>query len=82
MSLYKSKAVYATNERQYLATGGEAQAPKGGWLKVEREDWHMDVDLRELYRSVVTKLELSNKPQLLVSKLVFVPTLPMVMNHE
>jgi len=30
LSLYKPKAVYSTSERQYTATGGEVQVPRGG----------------------------------------------------
>ena len=79
MPLYKPKVVYAASERQYTAVGGDAQEPRGDiceWRKVERGGWYTDcwaeTVLRELYRSVVTKRELSNTAKLLVFKSVFV----------
>ena len=71
----KPKAVYAANEQQCTARGGEVQVPWGGtyeWRKAKRKD---NTVLHELYRSVVTKWELSNTTKLSLFKLVFVPIL-------
>jgi len=83
MSLYKPKVVYAASERQYTAAGGEVQVPRGGiyeWRKAEPQDMDTRIGkanafLRDLYRSVAPKRELSNTAKLSVFKSVFVPIL-------
>jgi len=84
MSLYKLKAVYIASERQYTATGAEVQAPWGGTAftsygrrteKIDTRIAEAIAGLREFYRSVVTKRELSNTAKLSVFKSVFVPIL-------
>jgi len=42
MSLYQPKAVHAANERQYTATGGEFQVPKGGVHERHKRCWYTD----------------------------------------
>ena len=73
MSLHKPKAVYAASERQYTAAGGEIQVPRvvftsdGRWgEEVDTRIAEVNAVLRELYRSVVTKRELSNTAKLSV----------------
>jgi len=81
--LYKRKAVYAASERQYTAASGYVQVPRGSifeWRKAERHEIDTRVGkantvLRELYRSVATKRELSNTATLSVFKSIFVPIL-------
>jgi len=76
MTLHKPKAVYAASERQYTAAGEEVQAPRSGICE-EIDTWigKANAVLRELYRCVVTKRELSNTIKLSVFKSVFVPIL-------
>jgi len=71
MSLYKPKAVYAASERHYTAASGEVHGPRGSSLLDGR--WSEEIDTRigkanavlpELYRSVVTKRELSSTAKL------------------
>jgi len=73
--------VYAASERQYTAAGREVQAPRSG-IFASGGRWNEEIDtrignanavLRELYRSVITKRELSNTTKLSVFKSVFVP---------
>jgi len=69
--------------RQYTAAGGDVQVPKGGiyvWRKAERLEidtriGKVNAVLRELYRSVGTRRELSNTKKLSVFKSIFVPIL-------
>jgi len=86
MSLYKPKAVYAASacgKQHYTAAGGDVQVPRGGiyvWRKAEPQEIDTRIGeanevLRELYRSVVTKRELSNTVKLSVFKSIFVPIL-------
>ena len=83
MSLYKPKAVHAASERQYTAVGGDVQVPSGGiyeWRKAERQEIDTTIGkasavLREFYRSVGTKRELSNTAKLLVFESILVPIL-------
>jgi len=80
-SVYKPKAVFSASERQYTAAGGDVQVPRGGiyvWRKARKIDTRIgkaNAVLRELYRSVVTKGELSNAAKLSVFKSIFVPIL-------
>jgi len=83
LSLCKPKVVYTTSERQYTSAGGNVQVPRGG-IYVCRKAEPQEIDtrigktnavLRELYRSVATKRELSNTAKLSVFKLIFVPIL-------
>ena len=76
--------MYAASEQQYTAAGKEIQVPKGGIYVTSDGRWSEEVDtrigkanavLRELYRSVVTKRELSNTAELSVFKSVYVPIL-------
>ena len=84
MFLYKSNAVHAVCERQYTAADGEVQLSRGGSLLTSDGRQSEDIDtrigkantvLRELYRSVVTKRELSNTANLSVIESFFVPIL-------
>ena len=69
--------------RQYNAAGGNVQVPKGEiyvWRKAERQEIDTRIGkanavLRELYRSVRTRRELSNTAKLSVFKSIFVPIL-------
>ena len=80
MSLQKPKAMYTANKQQYTAAGGEVQVLQGGiyeWGKQEQkiDTWigKANAVLREFYRSMVTKRELSNTAKSPVLKPVFVP---------
>jgi len=84
MILYKPKAVFPASEWPYTTAGGEVQAPIGVVFASDGR-WSEEIDtrigkanavLRELYRSVGTKQDLSNTTKLSVFKLVFVPILP------
>jgi len=63
-SLQKPKAVYSVIEQQYTAAGQEVQVPRGGiheWRKeIDTRIGKENIVLREPYRCVVTKRELSN----------------------
>jgi len=70
----QTKAMYAASEQQYTAAGGDVQVPTGCylpcvWRKAERQEIDTRIGkanavLRELYRSVATKRELSNTAKL------------------
>ena len=85
MYFYKPKAVYAASERQYTAAVGEVYVVYLGlvaYLRVNRWSEVSDTRigetnavLRELYRSVATKRELSNTSKLSVLISIFVPIL-------
>ena len=87
MSLCKPKAVYAASERQYTAAS-EVHGPRGSSPLDGR--WSEEIDtgvgkaypvLRKLYRSVITKRELSNAAKMVINRSLF-RSLPMVMNLE
>ena len=88
MSLYKPKAMYVVSEQHYTAAGGDVQLRRGGiyvWRTVEPQEIDTRIGkanaiLRELYRSVLTKRELSNTAKLSVSNQSLFRSLPMVMN--
>jgi len=79
MSLYKPNAVYAARERNTLQQVekfkciGVVFASDGRWSE-EADGWIAKANavLRELYRSVVTKREVSHTAKLSVFKSVFV----------
>jgi len=89
MSLYKPKAVYAANERQYTAAGGEVQVPRGGFTSDGRRSArrliHGLVKLTQFCVSFIalwTKREPSNTAKLSVFTSVFVPILTCGYGHE
>jgi len=75
--------VYAASERHHTAAGEDVQVPRAGiyvWRKAETQEIDTRIGKdnavrRELYRSVVTKRELSNTVKLSVFKSIFVPIL-------
>jgi len=78
MFLLELKAVCAASERQYTVAGGEGMLLTSDERRNKEIDTRIgkvDAVLRELYRSVVTKRELSNTAKLPVFKSVFVPIL-------
>jgi len=76
----QTKAVYTASERHYTSAGGGVQVPRAGiyvWQKEEPQeiDTRIGKDnavLRELYRSVGKKRELSNTVKLSVFKSIYV----------
>jgi len=76
----QTKAVYAASERHYTAAGEDVQVPRAGiyvWLKAEPQEIDARIGkdnavLRVLYRSVVTKRELSSTVKLSVFKSIYV----------
>jgi len=83
VSLYKPKAVYAASEWQYTAAGGDVQVPMCGIYVLRKAEpqeigtriGKANAVLREFYRSVATKRELSNTAKLSVFKSIVVPIL-------
>ena len=89
ISLYKPKAVYTANERQYTAAGGEVQVRRVGVVFTSDGRRNEEIDtpigkanavVCELYHSFASKRMLSNNAKLSVFRSVFVPILPVVMN--
>jgi len=85
----KPKTVHACQwaaSWQYTAAGGDVQVPWGGfhkWRKAQQGDTRIckaNAVLHQPYRSVVTKLKLSNTAKLSVFKSVFVPII--IYGHE
>ena len=48
ISLYKPKAVYTANERQYTAAGGEVQVPRGGIYKRRKAEFQ-EIDTSRVF---------------------------------
>jgi len=76
--------VYAASGRQYTVAGKDVQAPRGGIYVTSDGRWSEDIETRtgeahavlcELYRSAVTKRELSKTTKLLIFKSVCVSIL-------
>jgi len=88
MSPYKPMATYAGSERHYTAAGGDVQVSRAGiyvWRKTEPQEIDIRIGndnavLRQLYRSVDTKRELSSTLKLSVFKSIFV--LILTCGHE
>ena len=88
MSPYKPMATYAGSERHYTAAGGDVQVSRAGiyvWRKTEPQEIDIRIGndnavLRQLYRSLDTKRELSSTLKLSVFKSIFV--LILTCGHE